>query len=320
MRHALALDRVRGLVSPEPGLGAGEVAERRRRYGANDIVEAVGHPAAELARETARDPMIWFLVGTAVLYGVLGQTSEAVTLLVSIAPLAGMDAYLHRRTQASTQGLRGVLTDTARVVRDSAEQVIRAADVVVGDLAVVATGESFPADGVIVAGSELLADESALTGEAFPVAKRPLAGEPDGEPEPLVDGLHWGFAGTRLLTGRARVRIAAVGGETLYGAIVRQATGGMHERTPLERAVAGLVTGLLVAAVVLCVLLAVVRLRQGFGWADAVVSAVSLAVAALPEEFPVVLTVFLGVGVYRLARRKALVNRAVAVENVGRIS
>jgi Ca2+-transporting ATPase len=320
MKHALPLDRVRGLVSPEPGLRADEVAERRRRYGANDIAPAVGRPAAELARETARDPMIWFLVGTAVLYGVLGQTSEAITLLVSIAPLVGMDAYLHRRTQASTQGLRGVLTDTARVVRDGAEQVIRAVDVVVGDLAVIATGEPFPADGVIVAGSELLIDESALTGEAFPVAKRPLAGEPDGAPELLVEDLHWGFAGTRLLTGRARVRIAAVGGETLYGAIVRQATGVVHERTPLQRAVAGLVTGLLVAAVVLCALLAFVRLRQGFGWADAVVSAVSLAVAALPEEFPVVLTVFLGVGVYRLARRKALVNRAVAVENVGRIS
>ena len=320
MRHPLPLDRVRGLVTADRGLATAELAERRRRYGANDIVEMVGHPVAELARETARDPMIWFLVGTAVLYGVLGQTSEAVTLLVSIAPLVGMDAYLHRRTQASTQGLRGLLADTARVVRDGVEQVIPATEIVAGDLAVVSTGEPFPADGVVVAGSELRVDESALTGEAFPVAKRPLADEPDGAPEPLVEGEHWGFAGTRLLTGQARVRIVAVGGETLYGAIVQLATGAVHERTPLQRAVAGLVTALLVAAVILCALLAFVRLRQGYGWVDAVVSAASLAVAALPEEFPVVLTVFLGVGVYRLAQRKALVNRAVAVENVGRVS
>ena len=320
MRHALPLDRVRGLVTAERGLTADEVADRRRRYGANDIVETVGHPVAELAKETARDPMIWFLVGTAALYGVLGQVSEAVTLLVSIAPLVGMDAYLHRRTQASTQGLRGRLADAARVVRDGVEQVVPATAVVAGDLAVVATGEPFPADGVVVAGTELRVDESALTGEAFPVTKHPLASEPDGGPEPQVDAEHWGFAGTRLLTGRARLRVVAVGGETLYGAIVKLATGAMRERTPLQRAVAGLVTALLVAAVILCALLAIVRLRQGYGWADAVVSAASLAVAALPEEFPVVLTVFLGVGVYRLAQRKALVNRAVAVENIGRIT
>ncbi|HET7504124.1 MAG TPA: cation-transporting P-type ATPase [Kofleriaceae bacterium] len=320
MKHALPLERVHGLVTAEHGLSSGEVIERRRRFGRNDIVESVGSPGKELARETARDPMIWFLVGTAVLYAMLGQWSEAVTLLVSIAPLAGMDAYLHHRTQASTQGLRGLTADTARVVRDGAECTVAATEVVAGDLAVVATGEAFPADGVIVAGQGLGVDESALTGEAFPVDKRPLPAEPDGEPEPLVDAEHWGFAGTRLLTGQARLRIASVGGETLYGAIVRLATGVARERTPLQRAVAGLVAALLVAAVVLCALLAVVRLGQGYGWVDAVVSAASLAVAALPEEFPVVLTVFLGVGVYRLARRKALVNRAVAVENIGRIS
>lgn len=320
MKHPLQLERVRGAVHADRGLSTPELDDRRRRYGANDVVEATGHPAAELARETARDPMIWFLVGTAALYALLGQSSEAVVLLVSVVPLVGMDAYLHRRTQASTQGLRGMLADTARVVRDGAEATIPAPEVVVGDLAVVSIGEPFPADGLIVAGRELTADESALTGEAYPVPKRALAREPAEGPEPLVDGAHWGFAGTRLLTGEAHLRVVAVGRETLYGAIVRLATGAERERTPLQRAVAGLVTALLVAAVILCALLALVRWRQGHGWIDAIVSAATLAVAALPEEFPVVLAVFLGVGVYRLARRKALVNRAVAVENVGRVS
>jgi Ca2+-transporting ATPase len=234
-------------------------------------------------------------------------------------PLVGMDAYLHRRTQASTQGLRGLLADSARVVRDGAEIAVPATEVVVGDLAIVSTGEPFPADGIVLAGTELRVDESALTGEAYPIAKRALASEPTAGEE-LVDAEHWAFAGTKLLTGRARVRVVTIGRETLYGMIVQLATGGTRERTPLQRAVAGLVTVLLVSAVLLCVLLAIVRLREGFGWVDAIVSAATLAVAALPEEFPVVLTVFLGVGVYRLARRKALVNRSVAVENVGRVS
>ncbi|HSK00214.1 MAG TPA: cation-transporting P-type ATPase [Kofleriaceae bacterium] len=320
MKQPLPADRVRDLAGSGRGLAAAEIAERRGRHGANDIVETVGSPAAELVRETARDPMIWFLVGTAALYALLAQYAEAITLLVAIAPLAGMDVYLHRRTQASTQGLRGLLADRARVVRDGVEVEIPATEVVVGDLAVVRTGEPFPADGVIVAGSELRADESALTGEAYPAPKRPLAELPAGTADTLVDAEHWGFAGTRLLTGRARVRIAAIGRETLYGAIVRLATGAVRERTPLQRAIGSLVAGLLVAAVILCALLALVRLRQGAGWVDAIVSAATLAVAALPEEFPVVLTVFLGVGVYRLARRKALVSRAVAVENVGRVS
>ncbi|HEY5945602.1 MAG TPA: cation-transporting P-type ATPase [Kofleriaceae bacterium] len=318
--HALSLSRVRGLLDNERGLAASEVVDRRKQFGANDIVESVGNPVAELARETARDPMIWFLVGTAVLYAVLAEYSEAITLLVSIAPLIGMDAYLHRRTQASTQGLRGLLSDTARVVRDGSEIDVPATEVVVGDLAIVSTGEPFPADGIVLAGTELRTDESALTGEAYPVAKHPIRSAPAGVDDVLVDSESWGFAGTRLLTGRARLRVTTVGKETLYGSIVQLATGAMRERTPLQRAVGALVTTLLVSAAVLCALLAFVRLREGYGWADALVSAATLAVAALPEEFPVVLTVFLGVGVYRLARRKALVNRAVAVENIGRVS
>ena len=137
------------MVAVPHGLDASEVSERRQRYGTNDIIETVGNPVAELARDTARDPMIWFLVGTAILYFALGRSAEAATLLVSIVPLVGMDVYLHRRTQQSTSALRGMLASTARVVRDGAEVTMSATEVVVGDLALVATGEPFPADGVI---------------------------------------------------------------------------------------------------------------------------------------------------------------------------
>jgi Ca2+-transporting ATPase len=132
--------------------------------------------------------------------------------------------------------------------------------------------------------------------------------------------MHWGFAGTRLLTGRVELRVTHVGGETLYGEIVRSALAGRHARTPLQSAVSGLVATILAGALMTCVVLAAIRLRQGHGWLDAVLSAVTLAVAALPEEFPVVFTFFLGVGVYRLARRHALVRRAVAVEAIGSVT
>ncbi len=158
------------------------------------------------------------------------------------------------------------------------------------------------------------------TGEAYPVPKRTLGELPRASGDPLVEEEHWVFAGTRLLTGEARVRVVYTGGETLYGEIVRSAIHGTHEVTPLQAAIGRLVKILIVAAIVVCLALAAVRLYQGYGWLDALLSAVTLATAAIPEEFSVVFTFFLGVGVYRMARRQALVRRAVTVENIGRVT
>ena len=320
MRRALPIDRLRGLVPQAHGLTMSEVAARRQRFGPNDIIEMAGNPWWGLLRDTAKDPMIWFLIATGTLYGAMGDTAEALTVLGATLPLIGMDAWLHRRTQASTAGLSSRLATRATVVRDGAETCIPALEVVPGDLAIVAAGEPFPADGVMLAGANVQADESMLTGESFPVRKRPLTDLPANAAESFIADEHWGFAGTRVLTGRATLRVAYTGGETLYGEIVRSAVGSGHERTPLQTAIGGLVTVLVAAASVMCVILALVRLRQGFGWLDALVSAVTLAVAALPEEFPIVFTFFLGVGVFRLAKRQALVRRAVSVENIGRVS
>jgi Ca2+-transporting ATPase len=318
IRRPVPLERLGARPLAEEGLTTDAARERRQRHGANDIVETPASPWWDLARDTARDPMIWFLVGVGVVYVLVGQRLEAATVLVAILPLVGMDAFLHRRTRASTEGLQSRLAARATVVRDGAPCVLPAMEVVPGDLAIVQSGEAFPADGILVGGEELQADESTLTGEAYPVRKYPLATVPRDGPEPAVDAAHWGFAGTRLLVGRALLRVVLTGGETVYGEIVRSAVRGGSARTPLQRAIGSLVSVLVGAAAVMCAMLAVVQLRQGHTWVDALVSAVTLAVAALPEEDPVVLTVFLGVGVYRLAQRQALVRRAVTVENIGR--
>jgi Ca2+-transporting ATPase len=317
MRRSVPADRAALLSLPASrGLSLDEVTAQRARFGANDVLEASRAAWRELALETARDPMIWFLLATGAAYALLGEHAEAATLAVSIVPLIAMDAILHRRTQASTEGLRSRLADSARVSRDGVTREIPAREIVPGDLVEVRAGESFPADGLVVAGTELQADESLLTGEAHPARKSPA---------PAARGLafageHWVHAGTRLLTGAAAIRVIHTGAETLYGEIARSAHLEVRAQTPLQRAVGSLVRVLLAAAFVLCAVLAWVRLRQGFGWVDALVSAATLAVAALPEEFPVIFAAFLGVGVYRLARRKALVRRAVSVENIGRVS
>ncbi len=320
MQHGLPLDRLSGLTGSTRGLTAAEVRERAAQFGPNDIVEVPESALLAIARETAKDPMLWFLVGASVLYAVLGDWVEAAVLGVSILPLAGMDAWLHQRTRASTVGLRSLLSSSARVLRDGVRIEVPAGDVVPGDLAFVAVGESFPADGIVVDATEAQVDESALTGEAFPVRKSALGTWPSGTGPVPIEGESWGFAGTRLLTGRVALRVASTGKETLYGAIVQSALLGARARTPLQSAIAKLVRVLLIVAAVLCVALAAIRLLQGHGFVDAALSAVTLAIAALPEEFPVVFTVFLGVGIHRLARRKALVRRAISVENIGRVT
>jgi Ca2+-transporting ATPase len=320
MRRAVPSADLLELLRTDRGLDASEVEARRLQFGRNDVIVASGVGWRALAYETAKDPMLWFLLATSVLFAAVGDHVEAAVMLAATVPLAGMDALLHWRTQASTTSLSSRLAERAVVIRAGGEQTIPAAEVVPGDLALVAAGDWMPADGIVVGGELLQADESALTGESFPVPKRPLTERSAAAPYRPIDDARWAFAGTRLLVGKATVRVMSTGAATLYGEIVRSAARGRHEPTQLQRAIAGLVTTLLAAAAVLCIVLAWVRWRQNHDIVDALVSAVTLAVAAIPEEFPLVFTVFLGAGILRLARRRALVRRAVVVENIGRVT
>lgn len=320
MLHPVPADRIADisarLADGAHGLAAAEVAERRARFGLNAIVDEARSPWRELARETARDPMIWFLIGIGILYALIGEMDQAMILIGAILPLIGMDAWLHRRTRISTQALSGKLASHAQVIRDGMAMVVPAMELVPGDRVRLPAGESIPADGLLVLGEALQADESALTGESVPARKAPLTSALDA----AVDTVHWGFAGTRLLTGDALMCVVTTGADTLYGEIVRSARASERGRTPLQQAISRMVLILVTAAAGLCIVLGAVRLWQGYGLADALLSAATLAVAAIPEEFPLVFTFFLGFGVYRLAQRQALVRRAVAVENIGRVS
>lgn len=319
MRRAIPDELVEKLYAARWGLREIEAQSELSRHGANDVVVPLQRGWAALAAATLRDPMLWFLVATSALFAFVGDVTESVTLLVALIPFVCMDAYLHRRTQASTESLADRFAASARVFRDGGWRAVPARNLVPGDLLEVVAGESFPADCVVVEGAGLQVDESMLTGESAAVPKSELA-VTTRPVSPLIDERYWGLAGTRLLTGCARVFVTHTGADTLYGDIVRSARATSIARTPLQLAVAELVRVLLVVTVLICGVLAAVRVRQGFGLVDGLVSAVTLAVAALPEEFPIVLTFFLGMGVYRLAKHHALVRRAVVVENIGRVT
>lgn len=307
------LDRLSTLPNGEAGLSASDVEALRARYGDNRIVEPPRHRFWHALRDAAGDPMLWFLLVVSALFFATGETVEAAVLLLAILPLLGMDAFLHRRTRLSTAALASRLASDAEVLRDGAWQTIAAAELVPGDRVRVGSGEAIPADGLWRAAESLQVDESSLSGESVPVRKQVAD-------LTRVVNEHWGFAGTRVLAGRGELQLLGTGGDSRYGELVRLAVTAPQPRTPLQLAVARLVLQLVWIALALCLLLAAVRLWQGQGWLDALLSGLTLAIAALPEEFPVVLSLFLGVGVFRLARRNALVRRAVAVEDIGRVS
>lgn len=323
MQRPVPPERLR-LIGNREGLTSAQADDLRRQYGDNNLLGTRVAGWQQLLRDTLTDPMLWFLLVTALLFLLTGDRGEAMLLALAIVPIIGMDAFLHHRTSASTSGLASRLAATATVQRDGTLQEIAAQALVPGDLVLISENEHFPADCVIVRGEQLQVDESALTGEAMPVRKAPAPAPAclDGEASTAssLDERHWGLAGTRLLTGEAWACVVFAGAETLYGQIAHAARVGRHTRTPLQQGMMRLVRVLVVISMLMCIGLALTRLWQGHGLMDALLSAVTLAVAALPEEFPVVFTFFLGVGVYRLAQRQSLVRRAVVVENIGRVT
>lgn len=319
----ISFKNLAGLNTRQEGLADQEVKSQTSRFGRNDIVEVSGSPWHELARDTLKDPMIWLLLVIGGIFIWVGESSEALVLFVAILPLVFMDAILHWRTNASTSGLKSQLASQATVIRNSTKISINSADLVPGDLLTITPDTFLPADGIFESATDVQIDESALSGESFPIKKDGAEIDPfslSDSPEVSISAAALGFAGTRVLTGHGTFRVLFTGRQTAYGEIVHSVSTLTHERTPLQKSITKLVQYLVLFAAILCLVLAAVRVYQGHGWLDALLSAATLAVAAIPEEFPVVFTFFLGVGVFRLAKRKALVRRAVSVENIGRVS
>lgn len=322
MIKKISFDNLKGLDIDPSGLKQDDIDQQRARYGLNEIIEYAGNPWLNLISDTIKDPMIWFLVGIGLIFMIVGDQREAITLFLAVLPLVFMDAFLHWRTETSTVVLKSNLAATACVIREKREILVDSREIVPGDLVSLSVMHPFlPADGYWETGSALQIDESILTGEAMPVSKKPLGFKPYGSVlQSIADTESAGYAGTRVLTGNGTLRVAFTGRQTAYGEIVQSVSEIKHERTALQKSIANLTKNLVYAAALFCILLAVIRLYQGHGWLDALLSAATLAIAAIPEEFPVVFTFFLGVGVYRLARRNALVRKAVSVENIGRIT
>ena len=296
-------------LSASDGLSTAEATNRLRVHGPNLIVPSGPRRPAVLvwAWRAVSDPMAVLLLAASAVYISLGDLTDSVVTLAALAPITAVSLLLEFRAERALAGLRRLTAPTARAWRDGGQRTVPVADLVPGDVVVLQEGDVVPADGRLVRTQQLAVDESALTGESHPVDKDPKGGEEERSV----------FAGTTVLSGRGVAVLERTGPGTRFGQIGSLVAGIRQPQTPLQRAIRRLILQLAAVALVFCVGVVAVELAYGLGWGQALIAGVSLAIAAVPEEFPMVFTLFLALGAWRLARERALVRRLASVETLG---
>jgi Ca2+-transporting ATPase len=282
------------------GLTSDEAARRLRRHGPNALPEPPRPGTPRRVAAQLRSPLVGLLGLAAALSLALGELVDAAVILAVVALNALLGVLEERRADSAARALREVLRPTAVVERDGRPAEVDVARLVPGDIVVLDAGDRVPADGRIVEAQELELDESMLTGESLPVTR--AAGEL--------------LAGTTVSSGLARMEVTATGARTRLGEIVA-AAGRTRPVTPLERRLARLAHVLLIAGGGICVVLALIAWAYGMALGDAALVGVALAVAAMPEGLPAVVSITLALGVRGMAREGAIVRRLHAVETLG---
>ncbi len=292
----------------EPGLTSEQARALLARHGPNRPVPEHRRPTfLAWVLKALADPMAILLLVAGATYLLLRDFPDAAVTLVALVPITAVTLVLDARSEHALDELKRLTAPTAAVWRDGHQQVVAAEAVVPGDLVILHEGDIVPADGELVQGAQLVLDESALTGESQPVVKD--AGAAGAEREV--------YAGTTLLSNRGIARVTATGPATRYGLIGALVARIRQPSTPLQRLIRRLVAQLAFVAGAFCVAVVAVELARGHDLAAAIIAGVSLAIAAIPEEFPMVYTLYLSLGAWRLTRDRALIRRLAGVETLG---
>ncbi len=298
------------------GLTEREALDRLRSEGYNELPAAKKSGILGSLLEVLREPMFLLLIACGVIYLLLGETSDAVMLLGFVFVIIGITFYQERKTEHALEALRDLSSPRALVVRDGTERRIVGRDVARGDLLVLAEGDRVPADATLLQSSYMTIDESLLTGESVPVLKS-AAAETAEMGRPGGDGLPFLFSGTLVVKGRGMARVLATGANTEMGKIGKALLSIEPEETPLSRQTGRLVRNFAVTGFFLCVLVVVVYGLTRGNWMSGVLSGITLAMAMIPEEFPVVLSIFMALGAWRIAQKNVLTRRVPAIETLG---
>lgn len=306
------------------GLSSADVVQRLKDDGPNALPDARRRTLRLILWETVREPMFLLLLSAGVIYLVLGDPLEGVTLFGAVLITLAMTLYQEGKTERAIAALHNMTSPQARVVRDGATLRIAAREVVVGDIMLLAEGDRVPADAELLEGDDLQADESLLTGEPVPVRKVPretdTTNDAPAPAQPGGDDLRFIYSGTLIVQGQGTARVTAIGTQSAIGRIGTSLASINAERSPLQLQTALLVRKLAVLALVLSLALVGVYGWMRGDWLQAVLAGIALAMALLPGEYPVVMTIFPTLGAWRLAKEKVLTRHINAIETLGATS
>ncbi|MCK6554349.1 cation-translocating P-type ATPase [Candidatus Binatia bacterium] len=309
--RALGGDGARGLTSAE-------AAERLATCGRNELQEGRRRGIVRMLADQFADFMIVVLIGAAVVSGLIGDLTDTIAIVVIVALNAVIGFVQEYRAERAVAALKLMAAPSARVVRDSELCTIPAAELVPGDLVEIEAGNVVPADLRLIDAHTLRTEEAALTGESQPVEKFTRALH---EPAlPLGDRRNLAFKGTLVSYGRGRGVVVGTGMQTELGRIAQLLHEEEEVRTPLQKRLARFGARLAIAVLAICVVVFVAGVLRGEPVVLMLLTAISLAVAAIPEALPAVVTVTLALGAVNMARRQALIRRLPAVETLGSVT
>ncbi|GAB2874804.1 HAD-IC family P-type ATPase [Pseudoduganella ginsengisoli] len=299
------------------GLSAEEAAQRLAADGPNSLPAAKNGLAA-LCLRTVREPMFLLLIGAAMLYLVLGDLHQGLFLFLMVGVTVGITLFQEGKTARALQALQEMGGQSALVLRDGQPQRIPSHAVVCGDVLLLAEGDRVAADAVLLYANGLQVDESLLSGESLPVVKLAMAGALP-RAGPGAEALPYVWSGTLVLQGDGAARVTATGARTELGKIGQSLAQLRTEPSPLQRSVARLVSWFAAGGLALSLLVTVLYGMQG-AWMPAILAGIALSMSLLPEELPVILTVFPAIGAWRMSRVQVLTRRLAAIEALGAVT
>lgn len=291
------------------GLSAAEAERRLREVGPNDIQKSRSRSLWAIIRGTLREPMFLLLVGAACLYLWLGDRGEGLFMAFGALLAIGLVVTQEARSERALRLLRSLAQPYARVIRNGSEERIEAQRLVPGDLLIVSEGERTPADARLLKGDVLSIDESMLTGESALVTRQPASAS-DATENVLL-------AGSLIISGAGVAEVTATGNRTALGRIGASLAETDQEPTALQKTTHKLVGYLAIGALGFCAAVFVAYGLLRGAWLQGALAAITVAISLVPEEFPMVLAVFLALGSWRLARHNVLVRRSAATEALG---
>jgi Ca2+-transporting ATPase len=311
----------RGLAGAEgTGLAGAEAARLLAAEGYNELPAPEARGVLRIVGEVVRQPMFALLIGGGVVYLLLGDRTEAVLLLVFACLSVGITIVQESRSEHVLEALRNLASPRATVLRDGRRVVIAGREVVRGDLLVVGEGDRVAADATLTTSQDLLLDESLLTGESVPVRKEAgttADGKPASEAVPGGEDTPHIFAGTLVVRGSGIARVHATGAASAMGRIGRALATIETAQPHLQRQIARLVRDFaIVGGIAGCAAVLLYGLLRG-SWLEALLSGIALGMSMMPEEFPLVIAVFMAMGAWRISRARVLTRRAAAIETLG---